>query len=322
VSDSRRVSFRVSAAPVSAAPGVVSASLVLEPSAKKPGDGSITFSDVKGKGVSRVSLPLAFEDVVDEHSQERVNESAVGRDLAEVDASSGAGDVALFTGEFATSDADASAGGLSVSRSHASFDGDSTTTDTGGDATGQVKAISATLWDPAASAITTTELASYTYDSAGRVTDVFEPRHDALSTFVSHQGLRKHTKTAYDAGAPNGNVNPVTNLAYGLPTSQLVYGRNTGGADVGLISHHLWKYDPIETGDKSGWVTGQATQDITREVFFPNTANDIITRTRHDARGRVVEVRQPLAASSASAGTTRTVYYTTGAHSEFPGCGN
>jgi RHS repeat-associated protein len=51
------------------------------------------------------------------------------------------------------------------------------TTGTPGDYTGRVKSITATLWDPAAGAMSTTTVATYAYDTSGRLLNVTDPRN-------------------------------------------------------------------------------------------------------------------------------------------------
>src|SRR5690606_34568320 len=143
------------------------------------------------------------------------------------------------------------------------------------------------------------------YDEHSNPVSVMEPRREAVANFVSLQGLRPHTKYTYDQGAPNSNINPKTGNPYGLVTSTRLFAREAAGSDVGLTSHTITGYAPIESGDVSGWDLGMATTVTQRETFFPNTANDIVTRTRYDARGRVIETRQPAATSSSDPGTTK-----------------
>ncbi|AKU18209.1 hypothetical protein VV02_24090 [Luteipulveratus mongoliensis] len=127
---------------------------------------------------------------------------------------------------------------------------------------------------------------------------------------------RIKSHTTYDEGAPNGNVNPATSGPYNLATTvrTTVLGSDIGPGGSGDVelSKTTNGYDPVVTGDTSGWDLGNPTS-----VTQGGTA----VVTRYDPSGRVIETRQPAATSTASAGTTRTVYYTAGANSVDPACG-
>ncbi|MEO3876098.1 RHS repeat-associated core domain-containing protein [Nonomuraea sp. B12E4] len=78
-----------------------------------------------------------------------------------------------------------------------------------------------------------------------------------------------------------------------------------------------YDYDPIKSGDMSGWTLRLATSVTTDMPDQP----DIVQRARYDTAGREIESRMP-ASSGNDAGTTVTLYYTAGAHPSSPACGN
>lgn len=127
---------------------------------------------------------------------------------------------------------------------------------------------------------------------------------------------RIKSHTTYDEGAPNGNVNPVSSGPYNLPTTVTtsVVGTDPGAGGAGDVE--LTKvtngYAPVESGDTSGWDLGNATKV---------TQAGITSATRYDPAGRVIETRQPAATTTASAGTTRTIYYTAGTNTADASCG-
>lgn len=82
-------------------------------------------------------------------------------------------------------------------------------------------------------------------------------------------------------------------------------------------------YDKTETTDeKSGWDLRQATS-VTLDMNNNQTADaaDVRRETRYDPRGRVIEQRQPGAAST-DPGTRRTVYWSAGTNPVDGACGN
>ncbi|WP_369369843.1 DNRLRE domain-containing protein [Promicromonospora sp. Populi] len=160
------------------------------------------------------------------------------------------------------------------------------------------------------------------------VTDTWAPARE-----TDHGLVREHTHTDYDQGAPNSGVNPVTGLPYRLATTVAVTEADalTGSAaaevpvatDELVVSQELSGYDPIDgtsaTGTTSGWTLGAAT--TTTQVMEAGQEN-IVTRTRYDADGRVLESRKP-GSTGTDAATTLTGYYTAAAQTGvFSGCGS
>jgi len=149
------------------------------------------------------------------------------------------------------------------------------------------------------------------YNSDGQVTHEYGPAHDASMPFVTHQSMRSVTQYFYDGGAPNGGINPATGEKYGLLTTTIVGGVSSGGTVVGAAERTVTGYAPVEAGDPDSWATGLSTTMAQQSVFGPDPDIDITRTTRYDTKGRVIETRQPLATSTAHAGTLRTSYYST-----------
>ncbi|MFT3971421.1 MAG: hypothetical protein QM695_14380 [Micropruina sp.] len=149
------------------------------------------------------------------------------------------------------------------------------------------------------------------YDSTGTmVTDTYGPARQVVAANGTLKTLRTHVKTQYDQGAPNGNVNPSTGDAYGLPTTVTVTAESISGTVDATVGRTFSGYGALAAGDKTGWELGQATS-TTVDMDNSNTINagDITRKTRYDSRGRIIEQRQPLS-SGTDAGTRTTTYYT------------
>ncbi len=148
------------------------------------------------------------------------------------------------------------------------------------------------------------------------ITDQWAPVNDVVSG-GQVKPLRTHSITRYDEGAPNGGINPISGQPYRLPTSLTRVAEDATGIAAETLSTTLSGYEPLETGDKSGWELGQATSTTTDMngdgVVSPG---DLTSRTRYDGQGRVVEQRQP---SNTGPATRVTRFYTAAASSD--GCG-
>ena len=130
---------------------------------------------------------------------------------------------------------------------------------------------------------------------------------------------RAHTRTAYDQGAPSSLTDADGKSRPGpwrLPTevvssSAVVDAAGTGSWPGGGTYTDLGKQTTTtsyaNTGGPAdvGWLFATATQVTITGVG----GQDLTTRTVLDARGRVVQTRQPGSTGS-DAGTTNTVYYT------------
>ncbi|MGW2145102.1 DNRLRE domain-containing protein [Nonomuraea bangladeshensis] len=125
---------------------------------------------------------------------------------------------------------------------------------------------------------------------------------------------RAGTTNVYDEGKPSQAI------TYRLVTTStsapiVLDGTATPAAEDNVVTRT--GYDPIGSGDASGWNLRKAT---TITTVVPGGTN-IVQRSRHDATGKVFERRMP-ASAGADAGTTITRYYTAGAHPQAAECGN
>ncbi|MGC4174483.1 DNRLRE domain-containing protein [Demequina sp.] len=159
---------------------------------------------------------------------------------------------------------------------------------------------------------------------AGTVlTDVWLPVADDAGAGPS----RAHAHYEYDEGAPNGGLDPNTGDPFGLTTTITV---TRARADTGtwvvstpvaigevVLSQSKFGYDPVITGDPSGWTLGSPT---TRTAVMANPTDNIVYKVRYDAVGREIETRSPGSTGN-DAATHQTVYYTAGANGDDPACG-
>ncbi len=152
------------------------------------------------------------------------------------------------------------------------------------------------------------------YDSTGTMaTDTYSPARQAVAGNGTMKTLRAHTKTTYDT-----STNALTGQPYRLPTKAVVTAETPAGAVDTTLSITLSGYEPLVAGDKSGWELGKATTTtVDMDLSGTVTAGDITRSTRYDARGRVIEERQP--GSTNNAGVRATSYYT-GASTGTAGC--
>ena len=193
-----------------------------------------------------------------------------------------------------------------------------------GDVKGQVRQITAQLWDPATEQMTATPVATYAYDHKGRLVSVTDPRTDLTTRYtwqgdtstllssVAEPGLAPH-KLHYsllgkklvkvDRGNPAGEGADVTvaRFVYGVPTS------GAGLPDVsadGVAAWHQAKtpaegyavfgqdYTGPTEGDDVDW--SYADLQYTDELGYTvNTASFgagawQITATDYDSRGNTV----------------------------------
>lgn len=196
----------------------------------------------------------------------------------------------------------------------------------------EITAPAAITWTPPGSTTSQTIDKDAVLTAAGTlVTDMWEPARE-----VDGELVRTHTHTDYDQGAPNSGVNPVTGLAFDLPTTTTVTQADglSGSADLEVpvatdetvLSRSVTGYDPIDdkpaTDPTSGWILGAATVTTTRMGDSGATSSDdITTKIRYDSEGRVLEERRP-GSNGSDAATLRTGYYTTATQSgTFAQCG-
>jgi RHS repeat-associated protein len=147
-----------------------------------------------------------------------------------------------------------------------------------GDYAGQVASISSQLWDPATSAMATTVVATYTYDTSGRLRSVTDPRSGLTTSYTWTGATTRLASVAGDGLA-------ATDLSYdaaGRLTQVSRQAPQTGGPDVVT---HRFVYDVPTSGtglpdvhdavtdyrQKAAPVTGFAAfgQDYTGPVTDP-----------------------------------------------------
>ncbi|KZE89423.1 DNRLRE domain-containing protein [Microbacterium sp. TNHR37B] len=165
------------------------------------------------------------------------------------------------------------------------------------------------------------------------VTDSWAPAEDAVLSDGESQRVRAHTTYVYDQGAPGSGIDAVTGQRWGLVTSTTVGAAAPDSAttdpdvsvpaDIETVSQTKSGYSPIDgssaTGDTSGWRLGASTSNTL--VMGGSSSNDIVTKTRYDKSGGVVESRAPLSQGNDEA-TTLSIDYTAGANAQDAACGN
>lgn len=158
-------------------------------------------------------------------------------------------------------------------------------------------------------------LASHsTYTDDGDVLSTMDPAHLTRLASGALVSARKRLTNVFDEGKPSSATN--YHLVTTATTEPLVL---DGTATPATTDKHITKYDydPIKSGDMSGWTLRLATSVTTDMPDQP----DIVQRARYDTAGREIERRMP-ASSGNDAGTMLTHYYTAGAHPSSPACGN
>ncbi|WP_182876624.1 DNRLRE domain-containing protein [Microbispora sp. H10670] len=151
------------------------------------------------------------------------------------------------------------------------------------------------------------------YNDDGDVVSSDGPAHQAMLTDGTLVSARQHTDYTYDEGKPDPDTD------YHLVTTTTVKPLVVNGAGVVAAGDtHAEKtgYDPIVSGDPSGWDLFQPTSQKTVVAG----GADIIRKVRYDDAGRQVERRMP-SSSGSDAGTATTTYYTAAANSTYPSCG-
>jgi RHS repeat-associated protein len=135
--------------------------------------------------------------------------------------------------------------------------------------------------------------------------DSYGPQHPVLLADGTTASARSHTHTDYDQGKPAGGGD------YRLPTTVTTSALLSDGTDRDPVITRTG-YDPIGSGDASGWDLKQPTSSTTQLGTSPSSA-DLVRVTRYNLAGQVIESRLAnSAASGGDAGTTVTNYYTAG----------
>ncbi|MEU6407717.1 DNRLRE domain-containing protein [Microbispora sp. NPDC046933] len=152
-----------------------------------------------------------------------------------------------------------------------------------------------------------------TYNDDGDVLTSDGPAHQVMLADGTLVSARQHAGYTYDEGKPDPDTD------YHLVTTMTVKPLVVNGAGtVTAADAHIEKtgYDPIVSGDPSGWDLFQPTSYKT----LVSGGTDIAQKVRYDDAGRQIERRMP-SSSGSDAGTTTTTYYTAAANSSVPTCG-
>ncbi|MBN6052596.1 DNRLRE domain-containing protein [Nonomuraea sp. RK-328] len=153
-----------------------------------------------------------------------------------------------------------------------------------------------------------------TYNDDSDPLTVTDPARQVQLADGALVSARKLTTTSYDEGKPSAST--VYHLATTTKAEPVVLDGTAvpAMADVRTVKTG---FDPIKSGDASGWDLRQSTSTT---IVMPGQT-DIVRKTRYDAAAREIERRQP-ASSGDDAGSTATIYYTAGAHPLVTACGN
>ena len=125
--------------------------------------------------------------------------------------------------------------------------------------------------------------------------DSYAPRVMRRSRTAAPSGSAL-TRTRHTANSHQLRINPATTLPYRLPTTVTVSALEPGSGTEEPISRTLTGYDPVVSGDTSGWELGQATRTTTdANPAGPRNdlTGDVVKVSRFDSEGRVVDSRQP-----------------------------
>jgi RHS repeat-associated protein len=159
----------------------------------------------------------------------------------------------------------------------------------------------------ASSAARSKELDSHSIysDDGTRMLQSWGPLHEVRLESDQPVEARAHTTIKYDDGAP---APPAGTPWPHLPTKETVAAAILGKADA----------DPRVSETKYDWALRKPTETI----VDPSGLNLVSKIVYDSSSGQAKEHRQPSNAEGvASAGTTRTIYYTAGANAENASCG-
>ncbi|SOD72899.1 RHS repeat-associated protein [Jatrophihabitans sp. GAS493] len=169
-----------------------------------------------------------------------------------------------------------------------------------------------------AALLSTVNIYSPTHPS--ELTDTFSPTHPMRNGggSLTYNG-RDHTATTFDTGAPA--ITTVGQPDYQLPTSTATSPFNAdSGTDVAaeqritVLGYADVLPDTTTAGAVPlGWLLHKATTSTVQMGSSPSTA-DLVTKTRYNAAGQVIETRLPAdtTTTGTTAATTQTSYYTPG----------
>ncbi|KAB2813059.1 hypothetical protein F9L07_15300 [Pimelobacter simplex] len=189
------------------------------------------------------------------------------------------------------------------------------------DGAGRARALEGPVDDRSDIAYDASSLTFYNSDSdndaldARRIEDVYGPVHTVTLKDGTVGPFRAHTSYTYDDEEPSLGGGSKPALPDGRPAFDLIVEAQhsaagadlVGDSDVAIVRNN---YAPAVTGDGNGWTLGRATEVQTKVANGSWSTRS----TRYDARGRVIETRQPGGAarpdgSGADARSTVTSYY-------------
>lgn len=158
---------------------------------------------------------------------------------------------------------------------------------------------------------------SYSADGV-RPVSALGPAHPIRLSSGVVASARIETRYVYDEGAP-------TTDSYGLLTTTSITPLSLDGTDVPAADVRVTRtgYNPIDgssaTGPSSGWTLRAPTTRTVQMSASPSSA-DLVTQTRYNSAGQVVEQRLP-GASASDANTTVTTYFSSAVNATYPSCG-
>ncbi|WP_433515916.1 DNRLRE domain-containing protein [Nonomuraea sp. CA-143628] len=152
------------------------------------------------------------------------------------------------------------------------------------------------------------------HDGGGNPTVGEQPTRPVVLSSGNVVSARLRTTFTYDEGKPQSGA--AYNLLTTTKMAPVVLDGTSVTAEADVQTFKLG-YDPLKTGDPSGWDLRLATTETT---LVPGQA-DIVKRLRYDNAGRGLETRMPNS-TGADAGTSSISYYTAAAHPTTAVCGN
>lgn len=137
--------------------------------------------------------------------------------------------------------------------------------------------------------------------------DTVGPTHPVTLSDGTLVHARSHTHTVYDENAPNGDVSP-HNTPYRLPTTITTAAQTADGVDHDVRTVQKG-YAPVlqsDNGVSDGWTLRMPT---TVTTVMTDGSPNLVTTTRYDAQGHIIEGRMPSDPGGTTAGTTLSTYW-------------
>lgn len=136
------------------------------------------------------------------------------------------------------------------------------------------------------------------------LTDTVGSMHPVVLSSGSTVDARTHTHTTFDEGAPNNDV-AADGGPYRLPTTITAAAQTSDAVDHDARTSHKG-YAAIVSGDTTGWTLRQPT---TKTTVMGGSTADIVTTTRYDAQGHVIETRMPANQNGGDAHAALNTYF-------------